>query len=206
MSTILLRNEITPADLNALERWMSNAAVTRYLNEYRQISAHLRAVREARLPVLTPLFNRDGRFWMICAEDAPVGFLRAAYRPDNAAELVVAIGEENMWGAGTRPARRSGGLEARVLRDAARGGRRPHRARQRPLGAAVCRQRLCARPRGRRQHAVPAYAWRVHRPHFIMEKAPRGRGFPAAQWFGLAEPCEKSLARKHGAALERRLH
>ncbi len=100
MSTILLKNEITQADLAAFERWMNNAAVTRYLNEHRQISAHLRAVREARLPVLMPLFNRDGRFWMICADDAPVGFLRAVYRPDNAAELVVAIGEETMWGRG----------------------------------------------------------------------------------------------------------
>ena len=100
MSTIQLKSEITPDDLTALERWMNSAAVTRYLNEHRQISAHLRAVREARLPVLTPLFNRDGRFWMICAEGAPVGFLRAAYRPDNAVELVVAIGEERMWGRG----------------------------------------------------------------------------------------------------------
>ena len=100
MSTIQLKNEITPDDLHALERWMSNGAVTRYLNEHSRISAHLRAVREARLPVLTPLFNQDGRFWMICADNAPVGFLRAAYRPNNAVELVVAIGEARMWGQG----------------------------------------------------------------------------------------------------------
>lgn len=74
MSAIQLKNEITPDDLHALERWMSDGTVTRYLNEHSRISAPL----------------------------------RAAYRPNNTARLVVAIGR--VCGG-----RESGGAGARVF-------------------------------------------------------------------------------------------
>lgn len=51
--------------------------------------------------MFTPLFNRNGQFYIICADDGQsIGFLRMAYAPDNAVEMVVAIGEETMWGQG----------------------------------------------------------------------------------------------------------
>lgn len=96
-----LRTELSGEDLLQLIRWMSNEHVYRFLNEHQQIAAQLKQIYDARLPVFTPLFNRNGRFYMICAGGGQaIGFLRMQYAADNTVELVVAIGEETMWGRG----------------------------------------------------------------------------------------------------------
>ncbi|MGN0746011.1 MAG: GNAT family N-acetyltransferase [Aristaeellaceae bacterium] len=96
-----LRTDLSGEDLQLLIRWMSNEHVYRFLNEHQQIAAQLKQIYDARLPVFTPLFNRNGRFYMICAGGGQaIGFLRLQYAADNAAELVIAIGEEAMWGRG----------------------------------------------------------------------------------------------------------
>ena len=98
---VVLRMDLNENNLLLLIRWMSNEHVYQFLNEHQQITAHLKNIYDSRLPVFTPLFNRTGRFYMICAEDGrAIGFLRMKYAPDNAVELVVAIGEEEMWGQG----------------------------------------------------------------------------------------------------------
>lgn len=98
---ISLRTELRTEDLLLMIKWMSNEHVYRYLNEHQQITTQLKQVYDARLPVFTPLFNRNGRFFMICTgADQAIGFLRLAYCPDNTVELVIAIGEERMWGQG----------------------------------------------------------------------------------------------------------
>lgn len=80
---------------------MSNEHVYRYLNEHQQLTAQLKNIYDSRLPVFTPLFNRNGRFYMTCADDVrAIGSLRMKYAPGNAVEMVVAIGEEEMWGQG----------------------------------------------------------------------------------------------------------
>ena len=100
-SSVSLRAELQAEDLLLLMRWMANDHVYRYLNEHQQIAAQLKQVYDARLPLLTPLFNQNGPFRMICDEGgAPIGFLRMAHAPDNAVEMVVAIGEKAMWGQG----------------------------------------------------------------------------------------------------------
>lgn len=98
---ITLRTELETEDLARMIRWMSNENVCRYLNEHQQIAARLKQVYDARLPILTPLFNQDGRFFMICTRRGQtIGFLRMAHSAQNEAELVIAIGEESMWGRG----------------------------------------------------------------------------------------------------------
>lgn len=96
-----LKQEVTHKDVYAIITWMNNAEVTRYLNETSNISEDIRAVAEkAHTYDMTPLFNRNGSFYIICVkENHPVGFLRLARRPDEA-EMVIAIGDENNWGKG----------------------------------------------------------------------------------------------------------
>ena len=99
--SVTLRNEILPTDLTAMMRWLANPHVAHNLNEHRQITAELRQIYDARLPVLTPLFNQGGRFWMIDrSPERPVGFLRAVYGAEKSVEMVIAIGDEALWGHG----------------------------------------------------------------------------------------------------------
>lgn len=88
-SSVSLRAELQAEDLLLLMRWMANDHVYRYLNEHQQIAAQLKQVYDARLPLLTPLFNQNGPFRMICDEGgAPIGFLRMAHCPGNGAEAL----------------------------------------------------------------------------------------------------------------------
>ena len=99
--SVTLRTEILPTDLTAMMRWLANPHVSHNLNEHEQITAQLHQIYDARLPVLTPLFNQNGRFWMIDQSfERPVGFLRAVYGAENSVEMVIAIGDEALWGQG----------------------------------------------------------------------------------------------------------
>lgn len=99
--SVTLRTEILPTDLTAMMRWLANPHVSHNLNEHEQITAQLHQIYDARLPVLTPLFNQNGRFWMIDQSfERSVGFLRAVYGAENSVEMVIAIGDEALWGQG----------------------------------------------------------------------------------------------------------
>ena len=99
--SVALRTEILPTDLTAMMRWLANPHVSHNLNEHEQITAQLHQIYDARLPVLTPLFNQNGRFWMIDQSfERPVGFLRAVYGANQSVEMVIAIGDESLWGQG----------------------------------------------------------------------------------------------------------
>ena len=99
--SVTLRTEILPTDLTAMMRWLANPHVSHNLNEHEQITAQLHQIYDARLPVLTPLFNQNGRFWMIDRDfERSVGFLRAVYGAENSVEMVIAIGDEALWGQG----------------------------------------------------------------------------------------------------------
>lgn len=98
---VILRKDLSEGDLLLPIRWMANGHVYQFLNEHQQISSQLKQIYDARLPVFIPLFNRNGPFYIICTGDnQPSGFLRMAHAPDNAVEMVVAIGEKAMWGQG----------------------------------------------------------------------------------------------------------
>ena len=98
---VILRKDLSEGDLLLLIRWMANEHVYQFLNEHQQISSQLKQIYDARLPVFTPLFNRNGPFYILCTGDnQPIGFLRMAHCPGNGAEVVLAIGEERLWSQG----------------------------------------------------------------------------------------------------------
>ncbi len=96
---IFLRPDVTREYASALISWLRDAEVTQYLNEHPDIADEtLQAVNRCGLPELTHLFNRNGRFYIVCRGDgAPAGFARLSQRADET-EIVVAIGDKNNWG------------------------------------------------------------------------------------------------------------
>ncbi len=97
---ITLRSEITRDDLGRLRRWAGDAEVVRYLNEQTDITLLLdELLSRDDVPVYAPLFNRDGRFFMLCGPDGAVGFSRLIPDGDET-EIVLAIGDRSLWGHG----------------------------------------------------------------------------------------------------------
>lgn len=93
--------EITRAHALNLMDWLADERVTRHLSDSPQVSRFIeRTVDRVRLPVLTPRFNRGGRFFMVCERhDVPVDFVRLV-RTGPACEIVLVIGDQVHWGRG----------------------------------------------------------------------------------------------------------
>lgn len=96
---ISLCPEITRAHALKLMDWLEDESVTCYLSDSRHTSRFIgQAIDQAPLPILTHLFNRDGRFFMANdRHDAPVGFVRLIKSGANC-EMVLVIGDRNKWG------------------------------------------------------------------------------------------------------------
>ncbi|AZE73220.1 hypothetical protein C4K00_2992 [Pseudomonas synxantha] len=96
---ISLCPEITRAHALTLMNWLEDERVTCYLSDSRHVSRSIeQAVDRTQLPILTHLFNRDGRFFMAYdRHDAPVGFVRLV-KTDSNCEIVLVIGDSDKWG------------------------------------------------------------------------------------------------------------
>lgn len=102
--SVFLHPDIDRPRTDRLIGWLENPAVMRYLNEDRGVTSRLREAAEQTDPVfLTCQLNRQGRFFFVCREEdpEPIGFVRLAeLKKNDAYELVVAIGRQNLWGNG----------------------------------------------------------------------------------------------------------
>nr|WP_165666188.1 bifunctional GNAT family N-acetyltransferase/nucleoside diphosphate kinase regulator [Pseudomonas otitidis] len=96
---ISLCPEITRAHALTLMDWLEDERVTCYLSDSRDVSRSIeQAIDRSQSPILTHLFNRDGRFFLAFGRhDTPVGFVRLIKTgPD--CEIVLAIGNSGEWG------------------------------------------------------------------------------------------------------------
>lgn len=102
--SVFLHPDIDRKRISRLIGWLENPAVMRYLNEDQGITSRLREVAERTDPVfLACQLNQKGRFFFVCREGyrEPIGFIRLAeLKKHDAYELVVAIGQQTLWGHG----------------------------------------------------------------------------------------------------------
>ena len=98
---VSLRQEVTRGDALTIMTWMEDSEVTRYLNELSNISQEIyQTVNRVNMFILTHLFNRNGSFFVVCAEDnEPIGFIKLVRKVKDA-EIVVVIGDKEKWGMG----------------------------------------------------------------------------------------------------------
>ena len=96
---IFLRSEITRENALTLITWLKDKEVTKYLSDPQDISDSIeQVIRKTNLPVLTHLFNRNGRFYMVYNKhNIPVGFVRLVKKGSDF-EIVIVIGDRNNWG------------------------------------------------------------------------------------------------------------
>lgn len=96
---ISLCPEITRAHALTLMDWLEDERVTCYLSDSRDVSRSIeQAMDRTQAPILTHLFNRDGRFFLAFdRHDAPVGFVRLI-KTGSECEIVLAIGNSGEWG------------------------------------------------------------------------------------------------------------
>lgn len=98
---IFLCPEVSRPDAYILAGWMRDDDVTKHLSDDKRAADEIdRILERVDLHVLTHLFNRDGRFYMVRRQtgdrDEPVGFVRLEESGDGY-EIVVVIGDKDNW-------------------------------------------------------------------------------------------------------------
>ena len=96
---IYLCPEVTRENALQIIRWLKDEEVRKYLSDAQDVPLHIRqALDRANLPVVTHLFSRDGRFYIIHdKKGTPVGFVRLVVRASDT-EMVIVIGDRDNWG------------------------------------------------------------------------------------------------------------
>lgn len=96
---VSLRPEITRSHALTLMHWLEDERVTRYLSDSGNVSRVIaEVVDRAQMPILTHLFNRGGRFFMVYdRDDVPVGFVRLV-KSGPECEIVLVVGDHDNWG------------------------------------------------------------------------------------------------------------
>ncbi len=107
-----LKQEITRYDAMVIMNWMENNEITRYLNETTDIVNEIKqAIDRVNMIIMTHLFNREGSFYLIYADNYnPLGFLKLVKR-NKEAEMVIVIGDQKLWGRGIGKASIKRGLD-----------------------------------------------------------------------------------------------
>ena len=96
---IYLCPEVTRENALQIIRWLTDEEVRKYLSDTQDVSVHInQAVDRVNLPIVTHLFSRDGRFYIIHdKKGTPLGFVRLVVRNGDT-EMVIVIGDRNNWG------------------------------------------------------------------------------------------------------------
>ena len=109
---VMLKQEVTRNDAMVIMDWLGNHEVIKHLNETNNITQEVsNIINRVNMFIMTHLFNRDGRFYMICKDNNhPIGFLKLVHQV-NEAEMVIVIGDEDNWGQGFGSASIKQGLQ-----------------------------------------------------------------------------------------------
>lgn len=100
ISSIKLSQEVYKSDADRIIDWLSDKEIISYLNEERKARENLISViNRVNMPILTHLFNNNCRFFTIKNMYGTIGFLRLIPKRE-AVEIVVAVGEKELWGKG----------------------------------------------------------------------------------------------------------
>lgn len=99
-SSIKLSQEVYRSDAEKMANWLSDKEIVSNLNEDSNAKENLvNVISRIHMPILTHVFNNNCRFFTIKHRDETVGFLRLIPK-NGGVEIVIAIGEKDLWGRG----------------------------------------------------------------------------------------------------------
>ncbi|SDI80659.1 Protein N-acetyltransferase, RimJ/RimL family [Proteiniclasticum ruminis] len=97
---ISLRQDIFMEDALKIADWLEDQEIIAHLNEDTQMSRQIRSLVEtSRMPLYNQVFNQKGLFYLICLKDEAIGYVTFIPKA-NAHEIVITIGEKELWGKG----------------------------------------------------------------------------------------------------------
>lgn len=102
---IELDDEIFLNDAYLMADWLDNEEITQYISEGHEISNEIRAaLRYTTCPIVTHMFCSGGNFYLIKHNGRSIGYLKLVDKGNRLAEIVIVIGDKEMWnrGYGTR--------------------------------------------------------------------------------------------------------
>ncbi|MDU1413963.1 MAG: GNAT family N-acetyltransferase [Clostridium sp.] len=100
ISNVVLSQEVYRSDAERILDWLGDEEIVGYLNEdYNARENLINVINRVNMPILTHLFNNNCRFYTIKNEYGTLGFIRLIPKGD-ALEMVIAVGEKNLWGKG----------------------------------------------------------------------------------------------------------
>ncbi len=100
ISNVVLSQEVYRSDAEKICNWLNDKEIISFLNEDVNVQKNLmNTINRLNMPILTHLFNNNCRFFIIKNLYGSIGFLRLVPKK-NYVEIVVAIGEKELWGMG----------------------------------------------------------------------------------------------------------
>ena len=100
ISTVKLDQEVYRSDAEKIAEWLSDEEIVSHLNEEESVCDNIiKTVNRVNMPILTHLFNNNGRFFTIKNLYGTIGFLRLVPKRKET-EIVIAVGEKKLWGKG----------------------------------------------------------------------------------------------------------
>lgn len=97
--SIELRNYIEKNDALCLIKWLNDFDVIQYMNEETSIINTLNNILSNKQEaLLTYYLNQNCIFHMIYFENKPIGFISLIPYKNDSYEIVIAIGNKNLWG------------------------------------------------------------------------------------------------------------
>lgn len=100
ISNVVLSQEVYRSDAEKICNWLNDKEIISFLNEDVNVQKNLmNTINRLNMPILTHLFNNNCRFFIIKNLYGSIGFLRLVPKKKYV-EIVVAIGEKELWGMG----------------------------------------------------------------------------------------------------------
>lgn len=100
-ASVFLRADINENDTECLLNWLNDPETTQFLSDGKNSANDLRRlINNVPKHLWRMSLNGNGWFYMIDLDDKSIGFIRLSEIDEETFEVVIALGDKNIWGKG----------------------------------------------------------------------------------------------------------